>query len=178
MPQTPTYVEEGVPYITSKNIKNRNISFEDINYITEEDYDEISKNRSIQENDLLITMIGTIGECAFVGKETKFYGQNMYLLRLDETKVNRKFFQFYFEMSKNKLVSKKNASSQGYLKAGSIDNMSVQLPPLELQEKIVDVLNKFDNYTNSMTEGLAGEVEKNQQRYEYYRDLLLNFERK
>ena len=86
-------------------------------------------------------MIGTIGECAFVRKETKFYGQNMYLLRLDETKVNRKFFQFYFEMSKNKLVSKKNASSQGYLKAGSIDNMSVQLPPLELQEKIVDVLN-------------------------------------
>ena len=177
MPQTPSYVDEGIPYITSKNIKNRKISFEDINYITKEDYETISKNRSINTDDLLITMIGTIGECAFVGKDTEFYGQNMYLVRLNN-KVNKKYFQYYFEMNKNKLVSKKNASSQGYLKAGSIDNMQIQLPPLALQEKIVDVLDKFDDYTNSIESGLKGEIEKNQQRYEYYRDLLLNFERK
>ena len=50
------------------------------------------------------------------------------------------------------------------------------IPPLALQEKIVDILDKFDNYTNSIESGLKGEIEKNQKRYEYYRDLLLNFE--
>ena len=53
----------------------------------------------------------------------------------------------------------------------------INIPPLALQEKIVDVLNKFDDYTNSIESGLKGEIEKNQQRYEYYRDLLLDFER-
>lgn len=177
MPQTPNYIEEGIPYITSKNVKNRQISFEDINYISETDYEIISKNRSIQTNDLLITMIGTIGESAFVDDFTEFYGQNMYLVRLDARKINKKYFQYYFEKNKNNLVSKKNASSQGYLKAGSIDNMIIQVPPLALQEKIVNVLDKFDNYTNSIESGLKGEIEKNNQRYEYWRDKLLSFEK-
>ena len=62
MPSTPNYQNEGIPYITSKNIRNGIVMFDDVKYITEEDYKTISNNRPITENDFLISMIGTIGE--------------------------------------------------------------------------------------------------------------------
>lgn len=62
MPSTPAYIDSGVPYITSKNIKNGVIDFDNVKYISENDFEIVSSNRKIEENDMLITMIGTIGE--------------------------------------------------------------------------------------------------------------------
>lgn len=177
MPATPNYIDAGVPYITSKNIRNGCIDFSDIKYISEEDFLKISGNRSIQKNDLLITMIGTIGEAAFVDEFTYFYGQNMYLVRLNEQKILRKYYYYYLtsEKVKSGLMSKKNASSQGYIKAGSIEEMEIPVPTLEMQRKIVYVLEHFDNLCNDLVNGLPAEIEARQKQYEYYRDKLLTF---
>lgn len=176
MPATPNFINEGIPYITSKNIKDGVIDFEDVKYISVDDFQIISNNRKIEVNDLLITMIGTIGEAAFVQSELEFYGQNLYLIRLNEELVNRKYF-YYFLTSpviKNKLVSKKNASSQGYIKAGNLENLSIPLPPLPVQEEIVRILDKM----TSLTAELTAELTLRQKQYEHYRDSLLNFDGK
>ena len=171
MPATPSYIDSGVPYITSKNIRNGYIDFNDVKYISEEDYKTISSNRSIQTNDLLITMIGTIGEAAFVEDFVEFYGQNMYLLRLNEQVMNRKFYYYYFTSPsvKNSLVSKKNASSQGYIKAGNIESLKIPVPPLEVQREIVRILDSF----TLLTAELTAELTARKKQYEYYRDELL-----
>ena len=160
MPSTPNYLEQGIPYITSKNVKNGKISFENVAYISEEDYIEMSKNRSIQSGDLLITMIGTIGETAFVEDFTKFYGQNLYLVRLDENLINHKFYYYYFETQKENLVSKKNPSSQGYIKAGSVNNLRIPVPPLEVQSEIVRILDNFTLLTAELTAELTARKEQ------------------
>ena len=171
MPSTPTYIAEGVPYITSKNIKNGKINFENVNYISEKDYLSISSNRTIKKNDLLITMIGTIGETAFVEEDIKFYGQNMYLIRLNEKVINRKFFNYYLtsEKIKNSLVSRKNTSSQGYIKAGSIENLLLPVPPLEVQREIVHVL----DYFTLLSAELSAELKARKEQFNYYRDELI-----
>ena len=87
MPATPKFNEdEEIPYITSKNIRGGHINFEKVKFISRSDYLKISRNRPILAGDFLISMIGTIGEVARV-KDTDldFYGQNMYLIRLDNT---------------------------------------------------------------------------------------------
>ena len=175
MPSTPTYIEEGVPYITSKNIKNGKINFENVNYISEKDYISISSNRTIKKNDLLITMIGTIGETAFVEENIKFYGQNMYLIRLNEKVINRKFFNYYLtsEKIKNSLVSRKNTSSQGYIKAGSIENLLLPVPPLEVQCEIVHILDDFTLLSAELSVELSAELKARQKQYEYYKEVLL-----
>lgn len=175
MPSTPTYIEEGVPYITSKNIKNGKINFENVNYISEKDYISISSNRTIKKNDLLITMIGTIGETAFVEEDIKFYGQNMYLIRLNEKVINRKFFNYYLtsEKIKNSLVSRKNTSSQGYIKAGSIENLLLPVPPLEVQCEIVHILDNFTLLSAELSVELSAELKARQKQYEYYKEVLL-----
>ena len=138
MPATPKFTDKGVEYITSKNIKSSRIDFNDTKYISFEAYQKISKNREIQQGDLLVTMIGTIGEAAFVNEDRLFYGQNLYLIRLDENKIDRKYYYYYLTMPRIKdgLVSKKNASSQGYIKAGSLDSLKLPVPPLEVQREI------------------------------------------
>ena len=177
MPATPKYISDGISYITSKNVRNGVIDFKDVKYISKEDYELISKNRCVQKNDLLITMIGTIGEAAFVDDFAEFYGQNLYLVRMDETKCMRKYFYYYLTSNiiKNSIISKKNASSQGYIKAGSIDDLSIPLPPLEEQQRIVAILDRFDTLCNDISTGLPAEIEARTKQYEYYRDKLLTF---
>ena len=177
MPATPNYIEKGVPYITSKNVRNGKIDFSNVQYISSDDYEEISKNRKIIKNDLLITMIGTIGETAFVEDYTDFYGQNIYLIRIDESICLRKYFYYFLsqETVKKGLISRKNASSQGYIKAGSIENLSFPLPPIKEQERIVSILDRFDKLCNDISEGLPAEIEARRKQYEYYRDKLLSF---
>ena len=51
----------------------------------------------------------------------------------------------------------------------------IPIPPLKEQERIVNILDKFDTLTNSISEGLPKEIKLRQQQYEYYRDLLLTF---
>lgn len=172
MPATPKYIECGIPYITSKNIRDNHIDFENVSYISENDYVAMSKNRAINKGDLLITMIGTIGEAAFVETDTAFYGQNMYLLRLNTNAIVPMYFYYYLTSPKIKegLISKKNPSSQGYIKAGSIDNLAIPVPPLEVQSEIVRIL---DNFTK-----LTAELTARKKQYEYYLDKLLTFKEK
>lgn len=53
--------------------------------------------------------------------------------------------------------------------------MIVPVPPIEVQERIVKVLDNFDAICSDLGIGLPAEIEKRQKQYEYYRDKLLNF---
>lgn len=61
------------------------------------------------------------------------------------------------------------------LNAGNLKELQVPVPPLGVQERIASTLDKFDDLTNSLSEGLPREIELRQKQYEYYRNLLLSF---
>lgn len=147
MPATPKYKDSGVIYITSKNLKNREISFEDVKYISEEDYEKISKNRPVIVGDVLIGMIGTIGQVGVVhGDYPRFYGQNIYLLRLDESRINRRYFCEFMrsDSTQSILMGTKNGSTQAYLKANHIEDLEVVLPEISLQNKFEELCVQSD----------------------------------
>ena len=66
-------------------------------------------------------------------------------------------------------------SGYNMVNLSQIKNIKILLPPLEEQQRIVAILDKFEALTNSITEGLPLAIEQSQKRYEYYRELLLNF---
>ena len=179
MPATPKFDDNAeVPYITSKNIHGGHIDFKKVKFISRQDYLNLSRNRPILAGDFLISMIGTIGEVARVkDSDLDFYGQNMYLIRLNHDLIHSGYFLHFFDSPKMKghFNAVKNNSGQGYLRANNIDDICVPLPPLEEQARIVAILDKLDALTNSITEGLPREIELRQKQYEYYRDLLLSF---
>jgi len=65
--------------------------------------------------------------------------------------------------------------SQSNLSGKKIKDYKIPLPPLSEQARIVEILDKFDTLTNSISEGLPLEIKLRRQQYEYYREQLLAF---
>ena len=147
MPATPEFIVDGeVPYITSKNIKNRTIDFDNVKYISREAYKSISANRPTQKGDILISMIGTLGQTAVIQDDREFYGQNLYLLRLNNSIVNTTYFCEFFnsDTAQHELQGKRNQSTQAYLKANHVEDLILPLPPIELQNQFAIFVEQTD----------------------------------
>lgn len=56
-----------------------------------------------------------------------------------------------------------------------LKRVQIPIPPLEIQAKTVEMLDKFDTLVNSATEELPREMELRQKQFEYYRAKLLDF---
>ena len=79
-------------------------------------------------------------------------------------------------LNRNKQLTKyDNGTDQTNLRKDQILDVVIPIPPLKEQHRIVSMLDKFETLTNSITEGLPLAIEQSQKRYEYYRELLLNF---
>jgi type-1 restriction enzyme ecoprrI specificity protein len=81
--------------------------------------------------------------------------------------ANEHFFEYNIKYSKGAKMPRGDKSA--------ILQYEFDVPPLE-QQRIVSILDKFETLTNSITDGLPLAIEQSQKRYEYYRELLLNFE--
>ena len=55
------------------------------------------------------------------------------------------------------------------------EKFNIALPSLEEQERIVNILDKFDKLVNDISEGIPAEIEARRKQYEYYRNKLLSF---
>ena len=79
-------------------------------------------------------------------------------------------------LNRNKQLTKyDNGTDQTKLRKDQILDVVIPILPLKEQQRIVSILDKFETLTNSITEGLPLAIEQSQKRYEYYRELLLNF---
>lgn len=65
--------------------------------------------------------------------------------------------------------------TRGGLNLKMIANYDIPLPPLEVQMKIVNILDKLDSINNDMYSSINNEIESRQKQYEFYRDKLLTF---
>ena len=137
---SPKYINEGFPLITSKNIKDGFIDFTDLNYITKEDFDKISQRSYVDNGDILMPMIGTIGNPIVVRKDREFAIKNVALIKFfNESRVNRYYLKeilastFFNEHYKNS----SSGSTQKFISLSFIRNLQIPLPPLSIQQEIV-----------------------------------------
>ena len=61
------------------------------------------------------------------------------------------------------------------IRKSEMENLKIPVPPLEEQERIVSILDKFDALVNDLSSGLPAEIKARRQQYEHYRDRLLTF---
>lgn len=93
----------------------------------------------------------------------------MKIIKTQEDKVLLRFL--YYKMG----VLNFTSTEHKRLWISKYSQISISIPPLEVQNKIVDVLDRFDKLCNGISDGLPAEIDRRQKQYEYYRDLLLNF---
>ncbi|MEI0594373.1 restriction endonuclease subunit S [Brachyspira pilosicoli] len=156
-------------YITVQFLKGNN---QDKYYI-----ENPSENVICDTDDILVTRTGSTGKI-ITGVKGCFHN-NFFKLNLFDN-VNSKYV--YYALSTKKMYEEMlNAASGGTvpdLTHKAFYKLEIYFPPLEEQERIVNILDKFDALCNDITKGLPAEIELRKKQYEYYRDKLLTFKEK
>lgn len=147
---SPKYVESSsYMLITSKNIVNRAISFDDVNYITEEDYNNINKRSKVDDGDIIMPMIGTIGNPVIVYLDNlhKFSIKNVALIKFfhNTSILNRYLLELMISDSFRKyLLSLNKGGTQKFVALGTIRRMDIILPPLPLQQSFAHKIKQIE----------------------------------
>lgn len=173
---SPKQTLNGKYLITSKNIKNGTIDYAGSYFISNEDFDKINLRSKVEINDILFTMIGTIGEIGLVKNEPDYAIKNVGLIKTNNELLSR-FLKHYLKAKQVKkyIDNNKSQGSQSFLALGKLRNIPIPILKTQRIETIVDILDRFDALCNDITSGLPAEIEARQKQYEYYRDKLLTF---
>ena len=123
------------------------------------------------------TMVINVGASAgTVGfSREKFWSSDGCFCFTESPILLQRFLFYYLQSIEHKVKSKVRVAGIPTLDANILYNLDIPLPPLSVQSRIVEILDKFDTLTNSITEGLPLEIKLRRQQYEYYREQLLNF---
>ena len=176
--QTPDYKTSGIPFVSVENIDS---IYSTEKYVSEEDFE---KNYKIKPriDDIFMTRIGTVGKCAIVTKNIPLaYYVSLALLRPNKNKIDARYLKYIIESGiGRKELNKRILFTAVPIKInkGDIDKIEIPLPPLEVQKRIVEVLDNFEKICNDLNIGLPAEIEARQKQYEFYRNYLLTFEEK
>ena len=136
---SPQYYTDGIPLVTSKNIQNNGIDFNNVSLISEDDYNKINQRSKVDKGDILMPMIGTIGRPVIVNTDQKFAIKNVALIKCSDNPINKyvllilqsKMFEKYVE-------EHKRGGTQNFLSLTDIRNFTIPVPPKEDQVRIVN----------------------------------------
>ena len=168
----------GIPCIRYGEIyTDYGISFEKTKSYTDENL--IINKKYIEYGDILFAITGEsveeIGKStAYIGKEKCLVGGDILVMKHKQDPV----YLSYVLSTENaqKLKSKgKIKSKVVHTNATDIGEIEIPLPPLEVQKRIVEVLDNFEKICNDLNIGLPAEIEARQKQYEFYRNFLLTF---
>jgi type I restriction enzyme S subunit len=143
----------GVLYLTCKNFKNGNLDISKVDYISEEDYSKYFREESKaltkpQTGDVVFSIIGTIGEPYLYQQKDRFgISSSVSILRPDVNIVNPNYLYYWIksDILQNALYGIKGGVAQGYVSLEMIKSLPFYYPPLPTQQRIAEILSKYDN---------------------------------
>lgn len=138
--------------LSSQNIHNDKLLFDDVRYLTKENFIQEDKRTSVREGDVLLTIVGTIGRCAiFTGNKNITLQRSVAVLRPQKEIFCR--YLMYCVIGKNSTLNEEaHGIAQKGLYLKQLSKILIPIPPLAEQEKIVEEL-----------DCLSGVIEKKKQ---------------
>jgi type I restriction enzyme S subunit len=158
---THTRYESGIPLLSAKNITANGRVYWDCedSFISEEDYKKIHSKYEIKPNDLLITIVGTIGRCALVNeiKERFTVQRSIAIIR-----PNEEFLlpTYLYQLARGNTFQKQlqlrsNSTAQAGVYLGELANFQLTIPSLEEQQKIASILSSVDEVIENIQAQIA-----------------------
>lgn len=155
---SPKYVQEGYPLITSKNLSTGTISFENVNLINQVDFDNINKRSNVDDGDILMPMIGTIGNPIIVKKDRDFCIKNVALIKF--TKTNLVLNTFVNKVMRNesfieKMMSVNKGGIQKFISLGMIRKLTIPIPPIQIQNQFSERIESIEEQKFLINKSIA-----------------------
>ena len=173
------YWENGtIPWMSSGEVNNKRIFYTE-EKITELGY-QSSSTTLVPIHSVVIALAGqgkTRGKVAIT--EIELCTNQSLCSLICGTSMNYKFLYYYLDGKYEELRAISNGDgTRGGLSLRLLAPYKIPVPPMEVQERIVKVLDNFDAICSDLGIGLPAEIEKRQKQYEYYREKLLTFDGK
>ncbi len=174
------YLTSGDYYlITGVDFKNGAVDLKGCYYIDKKRYIQ-DRNIQVKNDDVLVTKDGTLGKVAYVDNLDKpaTLNSGVFVVRSTTNKITNKFLYHYLRSSylMNYAKTRITGGTIKHLNQNIMIDVPVPIFPLEVQNKIVNILDKFDKLINNINEGIPAEIEARRKQYEYYRNKLLSFD--
>ena len=168
----PEYYKGNIPWLRTQDVDWKDVYDTDIK-ITEEAIKH-SSAQWIPANCVIVAMYGATAAKACINRIPLTTNQACCNLQVDENITHYKYVYHWICREYERLRAL-GEGSQSNLSGKKIKDYKIPLPPLSEQARIVEILDKFDTLTNSISEGLPLEIQLRKQQYEYYREQLLAF---
>jgi len=141
----PQYVDDGIPFLSAKNVKEGKIVWNGYNCISEKTHKELTKINEPLIGDILYTRVGSYGEAAVIEDDFEFsVFVSLTLIKVDKNILNNYFLKHYLNSDFVKNLAKKSISGSGVgnLNVGTVREFPISIPPLAEQQRIVSILDE------------------------------------
>ena len=166
-----------IPWFRMDDIReNGRILSDSIQHITPS---AIKGKGLFEANSFILATTATIGEHALIIADS-LANQQFTNLKVRKSLSNllvTKFIYYYMFIVDDFCKKNTNVSGFASVDMDKLKRMPFPIPPLELQEKIVAILDRFETLVNDLTNGLPAEIAAVKDQYEYYRNKLLTFKK-
>ena len=169
---TNSYYGGTIPWLRTQEVNFRDIYSTELT-ITEEGLAN-SSAKWIAENSVIIAMYGATAGKVGIAKIPMTTNQACCNIEVDEELASYRYVYHWLSYNYETLKGM-GQGSQSNLNAGMVKSFKIPIPSLDIQSRIVQVLDNFDTVCNDLKIGLPKEIELRQKQYEYFREKLLTF---
>ena len=137
----------------------------------------LAKNEYEYDEEAIITAgDGGVGKVFHYVNGKYALHQRAYRIHPSDEGIDGRFLYHYFiEKFPPYIAKQMYQGSVPSIRRPMLNKFEISISPIEIQKRIVNVLDRFDTLCNDISEGLPAEIEARQKQYEYYRDKLLSF---
>ena len=144
---SPKYVKNGIPLVTSKCLSSGVLDISKANLISIEDANKINERSKVNVKDILFAMIGSIGNPIIVSQEPNFCIKNMALFKNNKN-IDEKFLFIFSLYAQNEMRKIAQGAVQSFVSLSFIRNFLFPLPPLDEQKRIVARIEELEPLIN------------------------------
>lgn len=144
---TPKYVDHGVEFISAKNVKDYQINFGDVKYITAEEHFDLIKRCKVDIGDILITKSGSLGMAAMLEIEREFsIFESLALIKYSRSEIEGKFLLYLLNTPSTQHQHDRNKKGVGvkHLHLVDLRKLKIIRPPINLQKQFAKQIENIE----------------------------------
>lgn len=168
---TPEYVEEGVAFLSVKDISSGEICWDKIKYVSQQEYESAPKGAKPKKGDIMFCRVGTMGKPVIVDTDIPFCTfVSLGYLHLLDSNVNNVYVKYWMlshafdeQVERNvKGIAVKN------LNTGWLKTFEIQVPPLPLQQTFAQKIEAIEQQKALIKQSIAEVETLFNSRMDYY----------
>jgi type I restriction enzyme S subunit len=155
-------VVNGIPFFGTNDITNGQLSDFGLRFISTEKFNSLGRGK-LKYNDLVITLRGSIGNCAIFNSsffETGFINAQMMIIRTESQIIEPVFLQFLYlsDSFQRSLISITGGSAVPQITSAQVKDFIAIAPPISMQRDFIEQLEKIKNLIKNCSKELSSQL--------------------